>query len=220
MSSSSLPNQSTHFVINKTIMKYPLRNESSRQFPSKKNKNTTALISKKYQEIDERLGDSPRTKVLEEIRLQLKDNHANIVKSLKKSISSIDIQEKATTRNINQINQHRIGQLRNLDVKITETSEEQSSNDEHTRTRLRNQIYSNLSPTTVEKIYNAYQQRKMMAGLSTMRFSDDYKLDEYHTKLNRSKSMGKDIDNKFLSQVLLSDKFDAEKILGVHKGNI
>ncbi len=220
MSSSSLPNQSTHFVINKTIMKYPLRNESSRQFPSKKNKNTTALISKKYQEIDERLGDSPRTKVLEEIRLQLKDNHANIVKSLKKSISSIDIQEKATTRNINQINQHRIGQLRNLDVKITETSEEQSSNDEHTRTRLRNQIYSNLSPTTVEKIYNAYQQRKMMAGLSTMRFSDDYKLDEYHTKLNRSKSMGKEIDNKFLSKVLLSDKFDAEKILGVHKGNI
>jgi len=200
-------------------MKYPLRNEASKQFPSKKNRNTTALISKKYQEIDERLGDSPRTKVIEEIRHQLKDNHANIVRSLKKSISSIDLQEKTITRNINQINQTRLGQLRNLDVKITETSAEQSSNDEHTRTKLRNQIYSNLSPTTVEKIYNAYQERKMMAGLSTMRFSDNYELDEYHKKLNRSKSMGKGIDNKFLSQVLLSDKFDAEKILGVHKGN-
>jgi len=211
--SNNPPIMPTPFIINKSIMKYPLRSDISKPQAQPHQRNISVFINKKYAEFHPQLEESPKARLIQDLQEKLVDKHALKVRALRQSLDNLD--EKNTGESLMMRSPKKKARkpselpLEYQDVIPTKSmSPRKSSHD----IKLRSWIYNSLTPRTLKRIYDSYKGKLVQAKVSKIKEGERIALDDLfkinNGPLNR-------IEDVYLTQVLESEKFDAIKALGV-----
>jgi len=211
--STNPPIMATPFIINKSIMKYPLRGDIAKPIVQPQQRNISVFINKKYAEVHQELAESPKARLLKDLEDKLIDRHALKVRALRQSLNNVG--QENNVESISSLSPRKIRRPSELPLNYQERellSKSMGPRKTPHDVKLRSWIYNSLTPRTLKRIYDSYKEKLVKEKVSKIKEGERIVLDDLF-KINKG-PLNK-IEDLYLTQVLESEKFDAIKAMGV-----
>ena len=208
------PLNPTPFIIDKSIMKYPLRNPAPKD--EKKHRNLPLVITNKYSKLHDQFDKATKDKILRELGQELKDPHDFKVQSL------MNPSTEEYEKELNKITQKHLREMRKNNPRLMETEKPTSIDRLKVKMEiegskdkiLRGYIYENITPRTLKKVYATYRLKLLKDELKQLNINE-IRQPGTLSHINTNSDINDYLKDHFLSLTLQEEKIDVGRIAGL-----
>ena len=205
------------FIISKSVMRHPLRNNASESYFQLEHNNLHLSISKKYAQVRSKFGELNKAKLFECLEAKFVDGHLAKVKDLKKSVENNQIDQEQANQEIPMDN----AEAKNKETKAkgeNENNEPVSGSvvgrEQAKDQRIRGYIQENLNSETIKNLYTKYKGKLMKDEITRFKSGETGTIDKQDI-LSSVNNPYRPIEDNILSELLQEERIGLSSFKGL-----